>query len=107
MDKETNNILELKAYMETNSTLEHRSGAVDLFYADVEYKDSTLGDYTLQNVEIRFEHGYNNTLKIDSFRPPYYGDFWLTKQDFLFKDGKLFISGCRHDTGQKYCVIIG
>lgn len=107
MDKETNNILELKAYMETNPTLEHRSGAVDFFYADVEYKDSTLGDYTLQNVEIRFEHGYNNTLKIDSFRPPYYGDFWLTKQDFLFKDGKLFISGCRHDTGQKYCVIIG
>ena len=54
MDKETNNILELKAYMETNPTLEHRSGAVDFFCADVEYKDSTLGDYTLQNVEIRF-----------------------------------------------------
>lgn len=31
MDKETNNILELKAYMETNPTLEHRSGAVDFF----------------------------------------------------------------------------
>ena len=54
MDKETNNIMELKSYMETNQTLEHRSGAADYFYADVEYKDSTLGDYSIQNVEIRF-----------------------------------------------------
>ena len=106
MDKETNNILELKAYMATNPTLNHISGAVDLFYADVEYKDSTLGEYTLQNVEIRFEHGYNNTLKIDALRPPYYGEFWLTKQDFRFMKGNLNISGLRHDNGKKYCVVI-
>lgn len=107
MDKEIKNIMELKTYMETNDTLDHLSGSVDSFYADVEYQDSTLGNLTLRNVEIRFEHGYNNTLKIDSLRPPYYGDFWLTKQDCLFKDGKLYISGLRHNNGQKYCVIIG
>lgn len=45
--------------METNQTLEHRFGAADYFYADVEYKDSTLGDCSIQNVEIRYEHGYN------------------------------------------------
>lgn len=101
------NIIELKSYMETNDTLNYLSGSLDSFFADVDYQDSTLGNLILQNVEIRFEHGYNNTLKIDSLRPPYYGDFWLTKQDFLFKEGKLFISGFRRDNGRKYCVIIG
>ena len=106
MDKETNNIMELKSYMETNQTLEYRSGAADYFYADVEYKDSTLGDLSIQNVEIRYDHGYNNTLKIDALRPPYYGEFWLTKQDFQYKDGMLYILGFRHDNGKKYCVIV-
>ena len=48
--------MELKAYMDTNPTLDHISGAVDCFCADVEYKDSSLGDFLIQNVEIRFEH---------------------------------------------------
>lgn len=106
MDKETNNIMELKAYMENNPTLEHRSGAVDCFSADVEYQDSTLGNKIIQNTEVRFEHGYNNTLKIDALRPPYYGEFWLTKQEFKYKNGVLYISGYRHNDGKKYCVIV-
>ena len=107
MDKEMRNIMELQSYMETNSTLEHRSGVVDVFKADVDYQDSSLGNMHLQNAEIRFEHSYNNELKIDALTPPYYGSFWLTRQDFEFKDGKLYISGIRSDSGKKYQVIIG
>ena len=69
MDKELENIMQLQRYMSTNPTLEHRSGAVDYFWADVEYKDSSLGDLFLQNTAIIFEHGYNNTLKINALRP--------------------------------------
>lgn len=101
------NITELKKYMGTNATLNHISGAVDSFYADVLYQDCFLGDLKLQNVEIRFEHSYYNTLKINSLRPPYYGDFWLNKQDFLFKNGRLLITGTRYDNGHNYCVVIG
>ena len=107
MDKELENIMQLQSYMDTNPTLEHRSGAVDIFWADVEYMDSTLGDLFLQNTEIHFEHGYHNTLKINALRPPYYGEFWLSKQDFNYKDGKLYISGVRHDSGNEYLIVIG
>lgn len=107
MDKELENIMQLQRYMSTNPTLEHRSGAVDCFCANVEYQDCTLGNLFLQNTEIVFEHGYNNTLKINELRPPYYGDFWLTKQDFIFKNGKLHVSGVRRDNGTKYLITIG
>lgn len=107
MDKEMQNIMELQGYMETNSTLKHRSGVVDVFKADVDYQDSSIGNMHLQGAEIRYEHSYNNELKVDALMPPYYGSFWLTKQNFEFKAGKLYISGIRSDTGKKYQVIIG
>ena len=101
------NIMELQGYMETNSTLKHRSGVVDVFKADVDYQDSSIGNMHLQGAEIRYEHSYNKELKVDALMPPYYGSFWLTKQNFEFKAGKLYISGIRSDTGKKYQVIIG
>ena len=107
MDKETENIMALKQYMATNSTVKHMSRALTIFRAEVLYEDDLLEPIHLLDAELRFQHSYNSDLTIPDFRPPYYSSFWFSNQVFKFENGCLYVSGERHDNPRcKYKVTI-
>lgn len=102
------NIMALREYMESNPTLNHLSRALSVFYADIHYQDDDYEDIILNKTEIRFQHSYNNEVTIPAIRPPYYDNFWFTRQHFEYENGKLYITGVHHDNpSKKYKVTIG
>lgn len=97
MDKETSNVLEIHKYIETKANINHVSKAYSVFRADVIYEDPIYRDISLMNVEVRWQHSFNNDITIPELRSPYYGDFNCKFQDFKYTNDSLVITGLHHD----------
>ena len=108
MEDEMMNMVALKAFMENLPSVNHVSKVLSVFYADVLYQDDAYEEVFLKETEVRFLHGYNNEVTISGLQPPYYDNFWFSRQHFEYKGGKLYISGCHHnEPSKKYVVRIG
>lgn len=105
---EMQNIHDLQEYMDTNSTVQHLTKAISIFFADVLYQDDVYEDVFLRNTEIRYLHSYNNEITISELSLPYYNNFRLSQQHFENKKGMLIISGVHHDDStKKYTIRVG
>ena len=97
MSKEIDNIQEIQSYIETKANVDHRSKPYSVFYADVIYEDPIYGNLFLENVQVRWQHGFINDISITELLPPYYGDFNCRFQDFKHVNGVLVITGAHND----------
>lgn len=88
MDKETANIQEIQSYVETKPNVKHLSKPYSVFNANVLYEDPKYGDCFLENVQVMWQHSFNNDISITKLNPPYYGDFNCRFQDFKFSNGR-------------------
>lgn len=73
------------------------SNSYSLFNSGVIYEDPKHGDLILENVQMRWQHSFNNDISIAELRPPYKGDFNCRFQDFKFVNNSLIITGTHHD----------
>lgn len=97
MSKEIDNIQEIQSYVETKANVKHRSNPYSVFNADVLYEDPQYGNLFLENIQVRWQHSFNNDISITELPPPYYGDFNCRFQDFKHENGALVITGSHQD----------
>lgn len=93
MDKEIDNINVIIEFMSRKSNTIHLSKALSKCVANIEFEGLNLEKLQLCDTDVLFEHSYNNTLKIPALQPPYYSEFWTTKQHFHMVGNAMVIEG--------------
>lgn len=103
MDKEFDNIQEIKEYVDSRET--QSTGAYNVWKADVTYVCKGLQSLFFNNIEVLYQYSGNPKIIINSFNPPYYSDFDPRYQTFKYEGNNLEINGVDIN-GNKYKVTI-